>query len=95
MENKVNTDHINFQAWYKANFPSHKCRIQNLIGTYSTLHADNEFVKYCERLPFEDWMRSEVNFMMFDFRYSNGDYDNYKTRDLYKAFKAGMVARLK
>lgn len=87
----MNTDHINFQAWYKANFPGRVCRIQNLIGTYSTLHADNEFVKYCERIPFESWMRSEVNFMMFDLSYSRGGYDDYKTRDLYKAFKAGMA----
>lgn len=52
----MNTDinnaslHKEFQSWYKLKFPDRTCRLQNLLGTYTTVHAENAFLLYCENL---------------------------------------------
>ena len=82
--------HQQFQQYYKTEFPGRACRVQNLIGTYTTIHADCEFISYCERLSFEEWLQSEENYKMFPTTHHHkGGYESYKTNDLYNAFTAG------
>lgn len=49
----MNTDisnyalHKEFQEAYKLEHPNRECRIQNLLGIYTTVHADKAFDEFC------------------------------------------------
>ena len=62
----MNTDidnyilHKEFQETYKLEHPERECRVQNLLGTYTTLHADNAFICHCKTKDSEYGLKNKV-----------------------------------